>query len=74
MDRRKRPCLAEEVHPRVGLRLGNLQSRLELIQGDDFPVTVFLELLDAEARLRDDVSLESFIAGFRLEFGIIREL
>lgn len=33
-----------------------------------------LELLDAEARLRDDVSLESFFTGFRLEFGIVREL
>lgn len=33
-----------------------------------------LELVDAEARLRDNVSLESFIAGFRLACGIAREL
>ncbi|WP_300561420.1 DUF6809 family protein [uncultured Oscillibacter sp.] len=33
-----------------------------------------LELVDAEARLRDDVSLESFIAGFRLACGIAHEL
>ena len=33
-----------------------------------------LELVDAEARLRGDVSLESFFTGFRLEFGIVREL
>ena len=33
-----------------------------------------LELVDAEARLRDDVSLESFIAGFRLACGITHEL
>ena len=33
-----------------------------------------LELMDAEARLRDDVSLESFIAGFRLVCGIAHEL
>ncbi len=33
-----------------------------------------LELVDAEARLRDDVSLESFIAGFRLASGIAHEL
>ena len=33
-----------------------------------------LELVDAEARLQDDVSLESFIAGFRLACGIAREL
>lgn len=33
-----------------------------------------LELVDAEARLRDDVSLESFIAGFRLVCGIAHEL
>ena len=33
-----------------------------------------LELVDAEARPRDDVSLESFIAGFRLACGIAYEL
>lgn len=33
-----------------------------------------LELVDAEARLRDDVSLESFIASFRLACGIAHEL
>ena len=33
-----------------------------------------LEVADAEARLRDDVSLESFIAGFRLDCGIAYEL
>lgn len=33
-----------------------------------------LELVDADARLRDDVSLESFIAGFRLACGIAHEL
>ena len=33
-----------------------------------------VELVDAEARLRDDVSLESFIAGFRLASGIAHEL
>nr|WP_325293730.1 DUF6809 family protein [uncultured Oscillibacter sp.] len=33
-----------------------------------------LELVDAEARLRDDVSVESFIAGFRLACGIAHEL
>ena len=33
-----------------------------------------LELVDAEARLRDDVSLESLIAGFRLAYGIAHEL
>lgn len=33
-----------------------------------------LELVDAEVRLRDDVSLESFIAGFRLACGIAHEL
>ena len=33
-----------------------------------------LELVDAEARLQDDVSLESFIAGFRLACGIAHEL
>ena len=33
-----------------------------------------LELVDAEARLQDDVSLESFIAGFRLAYGIAHEL
>lgn len=33
-----------------------------------------LELVDAEARLRDDVSLESFIAGFRLACRIAHEL
>ena len=33
-----------------------------------------LELVDAEARLRDDVSLESFIAGFHLACGIAHEL
>ena len=33
-----------------------------------------LELVDAEVRLRDDVSLESFIAGFRLASGIAHEL
>ena len=33
-----------------------------------------LELVDAEARLQDDLSLDSFIAGFRLACGIAREL
>ena len=33
-----------------------------------------LELVDAEARLRGDVSLESFIAGFHLACGIAHEL
>ena len=33
-----------------------------------------LELVDAEARMRDDVSLENFIAGFRLACGIAHEL
>lgn len=33
-----------------------------------------LEVADAEARLRTDVSLESFIAGFRLDCGIAYEL
>ena len=33
-----------------------------------------LELVDAEARLQDDVSLVSFIAGFRLACGIAHEL
>ena len=33
-----------------------------------------LELVDAEARLQDDVSLESFIAGFRVACGIAHEL
>lgn len=33
-----------------------------------------LELVDAEARLQDDVSLASFIAGFRLACGIAHEL
>ena len=33
-----------------------------------------LEVADAEARLRTDVSLESFIAGFRLDCGIAHEL
>ena len=33
-----------------------------------------LEVADAEARLRTDVSLESFIAGFRLACGIAHEL
>ena len=33
-----------------------------------------LELVDAEARLRNNVSLEKFIAGFRLVFGIAHEL
>jgi len=33
-----------------------------------------LELVDAEARLQDDVSLVSFIAGFRLASGIAHEL
>ena len=33
-----------------------------------------LELVDAEARLQDDVSLESFIAGFHLACGIAHEL
>ena len=33
-----------------------------------------LELVDVEARLRNDVSLESFIAGFRLASGIAYEL
>ena len=33
-----------------------------------------LKLVDAEARLRDDVSLESLIAGFRLAYGIAHEL
>ena len=33
-----------------------------------------LELVDAEARLQDDLSLGSFIAGFRLACGIAHEL
>lgn len=33
-----------------------------------------LELVDAEARLQDDVSLANFIAGFRLACGIAHEL
>ena len=33
-----------------------------------------LELVDAEARLRGDVSLGSFIAGFHLACGIAHEL
>ena len=33
-----------------------------------------LELVDAEARLQDDLSLVSFIAGFRLTCGIAHEL
>ena len=33
-----------------------------------------LELVDAEARLQDDISLASFIAGFRLACGIAHEL
>ena len=33
-----------------------------------------LEVADAEARLRTDVSLESFIAGFHLACGIAHEL
>ena len=33
-----------------------------------------LEVADAEARLRTDVSVESFIAGFRLDCGIAYEL
>ena len=33
-----------------------------------------LELVDAEARLQDDLSLASFIAGFRLASGIAHEL
>ena len=33
-----------------------------------------LELVDAEAGLRDDASLESFISGFRLACGIAHKL
>ena len=33
-----------------------------------------LELVDAEARLQNDLSLVSFIAGFRLACGIAHEL
>ena len=33
-----------------------------------------LELMDAGARLMDDVALASFIAGFRLASGIAKEL
>ncbi len=33
-----------------------------------------LELIDAESKLREDVSLESFVAGFRLACGIAHEL
>lgn len=33
-----------------------------------------LELVDAEARLQDDLSLASFITGFRLVCGIAHEL
>lgn len=33
-----------------------------------------LELVDAEARLQDDLSLARFIAGFRLASGIAHEL
>ncbi len=33
-----------------------------------------LELVDAEARLQDDLSLAGFIAGFRLACGIAHEL
>ena len=33
-----------------------------------------LELVDAEARLQDDLSLANFIAGFRLACGIAHEL
>ena len=33
-----------------------------------------LELVDAEARLQNDLSLASFIAGFRLACGIAHEL
>ena len=33
-----------------------------------------LQLVDAESQLRDDITLASFIAGFRLACGIGREL
>lgn len=33
-----------------------------------------LELIDTEAKLRDDVSLEGFIAGFHLACGIVHGL
>ena len=50
------------LHRRLEKRLDRKQRR-EL-----------LELLDAEARLQDDLSLASFIAGFRLACGIAHEL
>ena len=33
-----------------------------------------LQLVDAESQLRDDMALDSFIAGFRLACGICSEL
>ena len=50
------------LHRRLEKRL-DLKRRREL-----------LELVDAGARLQDDLSLASFIAGFRLACGIAHEL
>ena len=61
------PCAEQQaevvrLHRKLEKRL-NRKQRREL-----------LELVDAEARLQDDISLSSFIAGFRLACGIAHEL
>ena len=47
----------------------------ELIRSMDKPRRKqFLRLMDAESQMREDASLESFITGFKLAWGIAKEL
>lgn len=50
-------------------------ARQKLVEHLDKPQRILLlRLLDAESRLKNEVSLESFAAGFKLAAGIAKEL
>lgn len=64
----RKPACTEQ-HQEIETARQELQARL-----DKSERRMLLRILDAESMMREEVSLASFTAGFRLAAGIAREL
>ena len=64
-----RPQITERIERELERIRQELSNQLSISEQD-----MLLDLLDLEAELRDEISLSSFISGYRLAYGIHREL
>ena len=64
----RKPACTEQ-HQEIETARQELQARLDKSERQ-----LLLRILDAESMMREEVSLASFTAGFRLAAGIAREL